>query len=470
VLATIADLHGSDPAGNALAQAYATVETVLLWALLLALVITASVAGALPTSASITALVLLSASGFAAMTALGLLAEPALPPHLWPILVPALVPPLVVAYCGWALVPVLRAAVPPGLAAGTVWGTTLLLCVAVVPFVRSRGLASEQAAAARVRYDDSLARVPAGAPLWKWTPFLATRDETKVSAVLEHIRHLDRRQGDAETMLDRGDFPLPFLGSFDLEPTPSLCDKARALLRRRAAARAPNRRDSRPYAEIAEEVAGAVAAMEWLVDYDCPCEAESRVWEAAANGYRKPNFDVVRFAELRDPKRLGRALRDDPARFSMLTPAAHLRAWLKFADQQDLRDAALAGARQLDHRTADAVEMLGENDHAAWTVLRYLPALDLEATPPLCESALSRLHREFESTYRPAADDPRPYAELLDRLGNGAQFAALKWLAEHGCAAEAELTEAEALVRAYQDSPDNAAMLQTLKHFRGRAE
>ena len=47
-LATIADLRGSDPAGNALAQAYAAVEIVLLWASLLALVMTAAIAGALP--------------------------------------------------------------------------------------------------------------------------------------------------------------------------------------------------------------------------------------------------------------------------------------------------------------------------------------------------------------------------------------------------------------------------------------
>ncbi len=101
--------------------------------------------------------------------------------------------------------------------------------------------------------------------------------------------------------------------------------------------------------------------------------------------------------------------------------------------------------------------------------MRYLPALDLEATPVLCESAGRALHHELESIYRPAADDPRPYEELLDRLGNGAQFSALGWLAEHGCAVEAELTEAEALVRAYQDSPERAAMLATLEHRHRRA-
>ena len=424
----------------------------------------------MPKSVAIGALLLIPASGFAAMTALELLAMPELAPHRWPILIPGLVPPLVLAYCGWALIPAIRAAVPAGLAAGIVWGTTLLLCVAVVPFVRSRRVATDQEAAARVRFDETLARLPADAPLWEWTRFLATRDETKAGAVLERIRHLDRRQSDAETMLDRGEFPLSYLGSLDLDPTPTLCDKARALLRRRAAPLAPKRPDSRPYTEIAAEVAGAVTAMEWLVDYDCPCDAESRLWESTAGEYRNPNFDVVRLAELRDPKRLGRALRDDPARFSMLTPAAHLRAWLKFADQKDLREKALAGARELDHRTADAVEMLGENDHAAWTVLRYLPALDLEATTALCENAQQALHGQLAKIYRPDKDDPRPYEELLDRLGNGAQFSALEWLADHGCPADAVLNEAESLVSAYQDSPERTAMLYTLKHLPRRPQ
>ena len=114
--------------------------------------------------------------------------------------------------------------------------------------------------------------------------------------------------------------------------------------------------------------------------------------------------------------------------------------------------------------------MLGESEHAAWTVLRYLPALDLEATATLCESALRALHGELATIYRPDANDPRPYKELLDRLGNGEQFPALRWLAAHGCAADAELTDAEALVRSYQDSPDRAAMLDTFRHLRDHGE
>ena len=92
-----------------------------------------------------------------------------------------------------------------------------------------------------------------------------------------------------------------------------------------------------PYTEIAEQVAGALAAMEWLVGYESPCNEQSLAWESMASAYRDPGFDVVSLARLRDPKNLGRALREYPASFSKLTPKAHLRAWLRYADDKDLR-------------------------------------------------------------------------------------------------------------------------------------
>jgi hypothetical protein len=121
-------------------------------------------------------------------------------------------------------------------------------------------------------------------------------------------------------------------------------------------------------------------------------------------------------SEVRDPKNLGRALREDPAWFSMLTPKAHLKAWLKFADDKALREQALAGARKVDHRTSDAVEMLKEDEYTARTLLEYLPGLDLDATAPLCDAAENALHRQFGQIYRPKHDDPRPYRELLSRF------------------------------------------------------
>jgi hypothetical protein len=76
----------------------------------------------------------------------------------------------------------------------------------------------------------------------------------------------------------------------------------------------------------------------------------------------------------------------------MLRSKAHLKAWLKFADDKALREQALAGARKLDHRTSDAVEMLNEDEYTAQTLLEYLSVLDLDATSRFCEAAQNALH------------------------------------------------------------------------------
>jgi hypothetical protein len=461
-VATLSDLSSSDAAGNGLAQAFTAIEIIILWVLLAILMIIAAVNGPMPALAGFAALLLVPASGIVAMTALGLLAQPRVSPFLWPIIVPALVPPLVVAFCFWTLVPSIRAVIPAAVATAIVWGATFVLCLAIAPMLYMRNLAEQHEAAAREKYAVDFASLPADSPLWDWTPFLATPDDTRKHDVLERIRHLDRRQSDAEIMLDRGDFPLGYLGSFNLDPTPAICDKARSLLRRQVAPLILKTPNSKPYADIGIAVADAVAAMDWLVGYGCSCDAESLAWETMAKAYRDTNFDVYRLAELRDPKELSRILLNDPASFSMLTPQSHLKAWLKFAGDKALHDQALAGARTLDHRTADAIEMLNANEYSAQTLMGYLPDLDLEATAPLCAAALKEQFRELAPVYRPRADDPRSYRELVERLGGGNPFAALMWLAQHGCDVEAEVNQAEDIVRAYQDSPRRTAMLAQL--------
>jgi hypothetical protein len=464
-VATLSDLGGSDAAGNALGEAFAAIEIVFLWALLATLLIVCGVAGSMPWPAVLSAVVLLPASGFAALTALDLLADHRAPPFLWPIITPALVPPIVVGFCFWTLLPAMRAVIPAGVATGLAWGATLMLCVAIWPMAQVREHVVEHEADLRAKWAEDFAKLAPDAPLWQWTPFLDTRDDTREDAVLQGIRKLTRRQAEAETMLERGDFPLRYLGRFDLEPTPALCEKARDLLRRRVQPLVSKAPGSRPYADVANEVDAALAAMRWLVGYGCPCDAESLAWETMAKGYRDTSFDVVELAELREPQALGAVLSQDPERFSMLTPSAHLRAWLKFAGDKELRERALTGARGLDHRTEDAIEMLNHDEFEAATVLSYLPALDLEATEPLCQASLKVLYDQFTQVYRPRPDDPRSYDELLGRLGAGAPLTALQWLASHGCDADAALSEAEELVRGYRDSPARTAMLATLRRL-----
>ncbi len=461
-LATLPNLASSDAAGNGYAQAYAAIELFILWGLLALVTLIACVKGEVAWPAAIAAAILIPVSGVVAFVALGLLSKPALPPFLWPIVIPALVPLLVLAFDLWALFPSLRAAIPARLA-GAVWGVTLVLCLSIFAFQHVRERAIGQIVAASEKYRADLAKLPADAPLWEWVPFLDTRNASAQGDLLARMSKLPKRQSEAELMLERGDFPLLYLGSLDLTPTPALCDKASALLRRQVAPLVPTIPNSKPYKDVAVHVSGALSAMKWLGGYDCDIDAESQAWETMAKSYRDPNFDVYELAELRDPKNHGRILRQALERFSMLTPKAHLTAWLSFADKQEFHDPALTGARQLDHRTADAVEMLNDkNDISApWKVLKYLPVLDLEMTTPLCKAALNQIDRDVMKVYRPKNDDPRPYSELLQRLGAYEPLTALVWVAGHGCEAEPELSEAEGLVNAYQDSPARATMLAT---------
>lgn len=468
-LATLASFGRSDAAGNGLAEAYAAILMIVLWVLLMVLTILAAARGAAPRPVVVAALAIVPVSGFVASAAVGLLAQPDIAPFRWPVVIPALVPPLIVA---WALFALSAARLPSarsGVVAGVLLAAIVAVCVTIWPLSQMRKAVDDGEVARLQKYDAGLAVLAANAPLWDWTPFLDTRDGTRQHKVLASIRKLDQRQAQAEIMLGRGDFPVGYLGSFDLDPTPVLCENARGLLGKRVEPLVLTNAKPRPYQAIADQVSGAVVAMSWLVGYGCACDVESKAWETMAKAYADPSYDVHRLAELRDPKQLGRTLRERPERFSMLNAQSHLRGWLKFVDEPGLQAQALAGARQAGSRNADAVEILRDkyDEENRWKLLRYIGRLDLEAQPPLCQQALSELRGQLAKIYRPAAaDEPRPYSELLLRLGTGEQLPALIWLARHGCAAETELNDAVALVSAYQESADRAKMLATLTALR----
>jgi hypothetical protein len=468
-LMTVASLGRSDAAGNGIGQAYAAIQMIALWLLLMVLTILAAARGAAPRNATIAALVIVPASGLVMSAAADLLSRPFVSPFLWPLVIPALIPPLIVLWCLFALSAARWRASAIPIVAGVLLAAMVAVCVSIWPLSQMRKAVDDQETARLQKYDADLARVAADAPLWDWTPFLDTRDGTKRERVLDTIQKLDQRQAQAEAMLDRGDFPLRYLGLFDLDPTPALCAKARAVLGKQVEPLVLNSGKPQPYAAISDQVSGAVAAMGWLVGYGCSCDAESKAWETMAKAYADPGYDVFRLAELREPKQLGRIARERPQRFSMLNAQSHLRGWLKFIDEAGLQAQALAGARQTGSRTADAVDILRDkyDEEFRWKLQRFLVRLELEATQPLCASMLGELHAQFAKIYRPApSDEPRPYSELLLRLGTSEQLPNLIWLARHGCAAAAELDEAIALVNAYQDSADRAKMLATLTALR----
>jgi len=269
-LATLSDLAGSDAAGNGYAQVYAAIEVIILWGLLALITFIAGVKGVMTWPSVLAAAILIPASGVVTFFVLGLLSRPELPPFLWPIVIPAVVPPLVLAFSFWALIPPLHSVIPARLTGGFVWGLTLLLCFAIVPLQQMRQQADASIAAASEKYNADLAKLSPDAPLRDWVPFLQSRSDIKQDEVLGRIRKLERRRSDAELMLGRGDFPLAFLGRFDLTPTQAICDKARALLRRQVEPLVLKTPNSKPYAAIAEPVSGALAAMKWLVGHNCP--------------------------------------------------------------------------------------------------------------------------------------------------------------------------------------------------------
>ena len=133
MVATLADLGGSDAAGNALAQGFAAIEIILVWLLLTGLAGIAVWKGNAPSGTALTGVLLLALSAVAALYALELLVHRHTPPYLWPIVTPALVPPLILAFCFWALLPSLQTLVAPRIALIGTWGGVLILCIAILP-------------------------------------------------------------------------------------------------------------------------------------------------------------------------------------------------------------------------------------------------------------------------------------------------------------------------------------------------
>jgi len=299
-------------------------------------------------------------------------------------------------------------------------------------------------------------------------PFLSSDVYSVEQAARAKIQALPSRQSDAEAMLERDQFPFKELSQFDLDATPTLCEKAHASLSRRAAALAPAPGAKPDFYKIAPDLDAAAGAIRWLVGLDCASDAQALAWEALGRSYGASDFALSDLIDARDPKRLGAVLRDAPPKISMLNTKSTLRAWLNFAygpgGETDDTPRLIAGARSLDHRTADAVDWL-KGDYAAgdrFVLMHFLPQLDLDPTPELCKRALSAIGEDLAAVYRPTADSPLPYRQLGERLGVGHPLEALIWLAGAGCDADPQLTTALEVVNAYQPSPEREAMVAAL--------
>ncbi len=294
-VAILSDLGRSDAAGNAMGGAYAAIALCILYFTVGVLTIVALIAGVMPRWAKAAFVILVVASGTAAFVALNLLTHPSAPPYKWPLVAPALAPPLAVLFCVGGVVPPsfvsLRA-----MAAATL-GLLLLASASIVPMVQIRNTFVDGVVQVRANYERDLAALPKDAPLWDRVRFLDTPSEVQQEAVLDAIKALPNRQAEAEIMLERGDFPLNYLGRMDLTVTPVVCEKSRVLLRKQVEPLVLKNGEKKAYRVIFLDVSSSLAAMHWLDRNNCDIAAEARAWEAMANAYTDTNYDVY---ELRD--------------------------------------------------------------------------------------------------------------------------------------------------------------------------
>ena len=93
-------LHGSDAAGDAMAQGFTMLSGILLWVLLSILLLIAGVRGGFPAWASMAAFILVPTSGAAALSTIQALSRDPTPGK-WPLVVPILAPLLMLAYVVW---------------------------------------------------------------------------------------------------------------------------------------------------------------------------------------------------------------------------------------------------------------------------------------------------------------------------------------------------------------------------------
>ncbi|MGH7693421.1 MAG: hypothetical protein ACRENH_00490, partial [Gemmatimonadaceae bacterium] len=263
LVATVATLSASDPAGNALSYSYAILMTIALWILLAVLLLIAGGRGAMPGWVAWCALGLVPLSGAAALASINLLQGRMDTLAKWPLIVPLLAPLLIMLYAAWSFYPALRSSVPPNVANMGICSALVIL--ALLPWPSLRGRAAQRAEVAQQlqtdeeremlqRREENLARfqqLTQDSPLSDWLEFTVDGNELRDSA-FAGIRRLERRQADAEEMIARGvDLPMLELQHLDLAITPRFCGIAVDFLRKDAEALRPGASDPKPYAVMA---------------------------------------------------------------------------------------------------------------------------------------------------------------------------------------------------------------------------
>ena len=294
LVVNLTTMNQSDPAGNSLSQAAAVLMAIGLWILLAGLALWAGLKAQLPARLIIAVLVLIAASGAAALAAIQLLSD-SLYRARWPILVPVLAPLLIIGFSLWAWFPGLRPSFPGG-RAGSLAGTALLL-LSVAPWpalvYRSRHRAADEKDHVVGRMErerrenrEAFNRLTHDSHISEWLAFRLPENELRDRA-LEGIRHLPRRQADAEELMGRGqDWFWEEVPLLDLQASPVVCDRGRHFLQERARdVRPPDPETPPRFGLMSERVDRYFATFQWLVGQGCDCDAELAAVEASLRIY-----------------------------------------------------------------------------------------------------------------------------------------------------------------------------------------
>ena len=189
-------------------------------------------------------------------------------------------------------------------------------------------------------------------------------------------------------------------------------------------------------------------------------------WPALAQRSRDgaQRVEEVQSARQLEEARLVEAKRrENLAKFSVLTPASRLWDWMPFTwEGNELRDQALAGARQSPTRQADAEEMLGRGHPFP---LLEVSSLNLQATPALCAAAIGFLVRTADDLAK-AAPTVTDYDERSEEFVKW--IGPIAWLKSNGCDPAAALDALEAGARSFNSTPSRQLFLESVTRLRTR--
>ena len=155
--------------------------------------------------------------------------------------------------------------------------------------------------------------------------------------------------------------------------------------------------------------------------------------------------------------------RDNLARFQKLTEASPLWEWAAFIGKDsELDKDAVAGARKLSHRQADAEAALRRG--MGFPLVEYV-RLDLQVTAGLCEGARDFLQQAATSHPSPGGD---PYAAYEVIHQNFSPYLeAIEWLTAQDCDIEDAVARIAATAAAYPPSSSRDGFLGVLAWRRG---